>query len=132
MAYVAGEKKLKRIWKLHISRGYIRKIAGGNTENIFRAPSRKYAEQYSSYGGTVYHYDFRWMDGNYPGACHGSELLMLFGAEKFNGDRALMMGLTAEDIDAMGFKLRTIWCDFAKNGSVSTFSVEGVIDIERL
>lgn len=132
MAYVAGEKNLKRLWKLHIARGYIRKVVGRNTENIFRVPSREYAEQYSSYGGTVYHYDFRWMDGKYPGACHGSELMMLFGAERFNGDKTLMMGLTAEDIDVVGSKIRGIWCGFARDGSVSTFSVEDVMDIERL
>lgn len=132
MAYVAGEKQLRRLWKLHIARGYIRKVSGRNTENIFRAPSRKYAELYSSYGGTVYHYDFRWMDGKYPGPCHGSELLMLFGADHFNGDRALMMGLTADDINATGSKMRDIWCGFARDGSVGTLSIEGVIDVERL
>ena len=132
MAYVAGEKKLKRLWKMHIARGYIRKIANRNTENIFRTPAREFAGTYSASGGTVYHYDFCWMDGRYPGACHGSELLMIFGAEQFRGDRDLMMGLTVSDIDATGSLLRKIWCGFAKNGSADVVSEEDVISVERL
>jgi hypothetical protein len=57
---------------------------------------------------------------------------MIFGAEQFRGDRDLMMGLTVSDIDATGSLLRDIWCGFARDGSVGTLSIEGVIDVERL
>lgn len=132
MAYVAGEKKLKRLWKYHIARGYIKKISGRNTENIFRAPAKEFAELYSSCGGTAYLYDFRWMDGRYPGACHGSELLMIFGTDDFNGDPALMMGLTVSDIDRTGSGLRDIWCGFARDGNIRSEGIEGVLDICRM
>lgn len=132
MAYVAGEKRLRRLWKFPPFRMYIWKVVSRNTEDVFRRPSREFAELYASFGGTVYHYDFDWMEDRFPGPCHGSDLLMVFGAERFLGNPKLLMGLTVQQLDEAGRPMRRIWSCFARDGTVDTTDIEGMLHIARI
>ena len=93
---------------------------------------REFAELYASCGGTVYHYDFNWMEDRFPGPCHGSDLLMVFGAERFLGNPKLLMGLTVQQLDEAGRPMRRIWGGFARDGTVDTTDIEGMLHIARI
>ena len=60
----------------------IRKITG----SLFTKPSEDFAKQYAACGGTAYVYRFIWMkDYDYIGACHTSDVQLLFGAKGLDG-----------------------------------------------
>ena len=131
-AYVAGVKKVRRLYMIPFLRKYIMKIVNTITDGIFRRPSKEFAEHYAASGGVTHHYDFKWQEDVLPGACHGSELLLVFGGDGFDESSKLLMGRSLKEINETGEPIRKIWADFARNGSVQTSKIDGIIDIKRL
>ena len=132
MAYVAGDAKMIRYWKIIPLRPIILRLADKATQGIFRVPVRRFAEEYASYGGTVYHYDFHWAEDTFIGSCHGSELPLVFGPKGYSGGLEQRMGVDIGIIRDIGRPLRDIWAGFARDGTIGTFSIPDMIDIERL
>ena len=132
MAYVAGDAKMIKLWKIFPLRPIILKKADEASHGIFIDPIRRFAEEYASYGGNVHHYDFHWAEDTFIGSCHGSELPLLFGPKGYSGDLEKRIGISREEMAEIGRPLRDIWAEFIKDGTVSTFSVPGMMDIEKL
>ena len=132
MAYVAGDAKMIRIWKIFPLRPIILRMADKATQGIFRRPIRRFAEEYASYGGTVYHYDFHWAEDTLIGSCHGSELPLVFGPKGYSGGLEQRMGIDSGIVSEAGRPLRDIWAGFAKDGSICNYRVPDMMDIERL
>ena len=132
IAYVAGDDKMIRLWKIWPLRPIIMKKVNEATQGIFRVPTRRFAEEYASYGGTVYHYDFHWAEDTSIGSCHGSELPLLFGPKGYLGSLEQRIGIDSSVIGEMGRPFREIWAGFARDGSIRSTSVPDMVDIEKL
>ena len=132
MAYVAGEERIERMYRIPILRQIISRKERKQSQRIFIAPAREFAVRYAESGGTAYLYKFHWIEDTYAGACHGSELPLLFGIKGFREHRHLLGGIDLEDVIETGVPMRKMWADFARNGHIEDHSIEGVLDIERL
>ena len=133
IAYVGGVRILRRLSMNPLSRKIVMLIVQRYTDGIFRNPTKRYAEMYAECGGTVYLYDFFWMDGkSLIGACHGSELSLIFGANGLDESRDVNMGLRNDEINDIGIPVRKMWADFARNGTVDIESIDGVLKVRHL
>ena len=132
MAYVAGDAKMIRLWKIFPLRPIILRKADEASHGIFIEPIRRFAEEYASYGGDVHHYSFHWAEDTFIGSCHGSELPLLFGPKGYSGDLEKRIGISREALRDTGRPLRDIWGGFIRDGSICTYSVPGMMDIEKL
>lgn len=59
------------------------------------------------------------MESNRIGAAHCLDLPLLFGNEEAWKHAELLKGIPWAEIDKVGKKIRAIWAEFARNGSVS-------------
>lgn len=99
---------------------------------IFAAPTKKYVRTYAELGGKAAMYELSWRENNAElGACHGIDLMALFGAEGIK-DRPIMMGLTSEQIRERGKPVREMWANFAKTGDLDRTEVPGVLTAHTL
>ena len=132
MAYVGGEVRLRRLYRIPLLRSIVKKEVDKATQEIFREPAREFAHQYAKYGGTTYLYDFHWREDAFLGSCHGAEFPLLFGADGFAENTDLTVGMTVDEINELGKQFRGIWAGFARDGEIKEMSIDGVIDIQRL
>ena len=132
MAYIAGEEKLERLYRIPVLKQIIAKKAGRNSDIIFIAPAKAFAAQYAESGGETYLYRFHWIEDTYVGSCHGSELPLLFGIRGFKDRKNLLGGIDVDEVIEIGRSVRKMWADFARDGSMEVLSIDGVLDVERL
>ena len=132
MAYVGGEKKVGRYYRNPLLRPIVKYKVNKATDAIFRVPTRRFADDYAASGGETYHYDFHWMEDTFLGSCHGCELPLLFGPKGVGGRLEKEFPLTREQLSEIGKSFRDIWAGFIRDGTISSYSVEGMMDIERL
>ena len=132
MAYVAGEEKLERMYHRPILKQIIKRQERKQSQKIFIAPIKAFAAQYAECGGEAHLYKFHWIEHTYMGACHGSELPLLFGVKGFREHKNLLGGVDIEEVTEIGRPMRKMWADFARDGSMDVLSIEGILDAERL
>ena len=132
MAYVAGEEKLERMYQKPVLKRIIDRKERKQSQKIFIAPTKAFAEMYAECGGTAYLYEFHWIEDTYIGSCHGSELPLLFGVKGFRDHKNLLGGVDIDEVTDIGRSMRKMWADFARDGSMDVLSIDGVLDAERL
>ena len=132
MAYVGGEEKIHRMYGNPLLRPIIRIRVKRATNDIFRRPTRAFAEDYARSGGETYHYDLHWLEDTLLGSCHGCELPLLFGPKGIGGRLMTEFALTKEQLLEMGRPLRDVWAGFIRDGTIGSYHVDGMMDIERL
>lgn len=131
-AYIGGSKTLVGMDSFFLTRWLVELIIKKISNSVFIKPSRKFAEDYASYGGNTYHYKFFWTENkSFVGACHTLDILPLFGAGNAVGFPNAM-NQSEEEIYEKGIPMRKIWADFARSGQVQELSVPGMISIEAL
>ncbi|KUY20142.1 para-nitrobenzyl esterase [Elizabethkingia miricola] len=90
------------------------------TEKIYGKPAAEFASSFAKAGGNVYLFRiFSKLESNKIGAAHCLDLPLLFGNEETWKHAELLKGIPWAEIDKVGKKIRAIWAEFAKNGSVS-------------
>ncbi|KXH85854.1 carboxylesterase family protein [Chryseobacterium kwangjuense] len=90
------------------------------TEFIYGNPARIFAENYAKAGGNVYL--FRTHSGSqdyHIGAPHCIDLPLIFGNEEAWKSAEMLKDIPWTFIHENGKKLRALWAEFARNGSVS-------------
>ncbi|KMQ67063.1 para-nitrobenzyl esterase [Chryseobacterium sp. FH2] len=93
------------------------------TETIYGKPARNFAENFSQAGGNVYLFRIHsTLKTNYLGAAHCVDLPLIFGNEPAWKSAELLKGIPWEYIHENGKKLRALWAEFARNGSISDHS----------
>lgn len=104
------------------------------TENIYGKPAAEFASSYAKAGGNVYLFRiFSKLESNKIGAAHCLDLPLLFGNEEAWKHAELLKGIPWAEIDKVGKKIRAIWAEFARNGSVSENSDKPeVLKISRI
>ena len=115
-----------------LTRWIVESIIRKVTYRIFTKPAEDFARLYADSGGRAYLYRFYWMkDHDYIGACHASDVQMIFGAKGMEG-MDIAMGKTESEILEEGRPMRRMWAEFARTGEVEEAGIDGVLTIGRI
>ncbi len=129
-AYVAKNNFLASLCHVPLTSKLVELALRKVGQDIFETPAKDFARQYAEAGGKTHLYSFFWRENNsFLGACHGQELLLLFGGRGMSG-RPIAMGLTEEEILEKGRAVRALWGGFARNGMLPEGGIEGVMSLE--
>lgn len=112
----------------------IDKTVEKTTEFIYGAPAKVFAENYAQAGGNVYLFRIQSGTNNSTiGAPHCIDLPLIFGNESAWKSSEMLKDIPWTYIDENGKKLRALWAEFARNGSISDNSERPVIlDIQKV
>lgn len=131
-AYVGVSDVIDALDFFPLTRVPFEKVIRTMTHLIFTDPSVLFAQLYAECGGRAFFYLSYWMErASLLGACHASELPLLFGGEE-TGESPLRQGLSSEEIMAAGKPLRKRWTDFARDGSVDTATIPGILCLTEM
>ncbi|WP_080776762.1 carboxylesterase family protein [Chryseobacterium phocaeense] len=90
------------------------------TEFIYGNPARIFAENYAKAGGNVYLFRIHSGSQDYHiGAPHCIDLPLIFGNEQAWKSAEMLKDIPWAFIHENGKKLRALWAEFARNGSIS-------------
>ncbi|AZA91074.1 Para-nitrobenzyl esterase [Chryseobacterium nakagawai] len=93
------------------------------TDIIYGAPARQFAENYAKGGGNIYFFKIHSnLKENVIGAPHCIDLPLIFGNESAWKSSELLKDIPWERIQKHGRKLRALWAEFARNGTISDSS----------
>ena len=131
-AFVGGRKGIVALDRSVLTRWLVERIMKKISGRLFTKPAEEFASQYAKCGGKVYLYMFSWMkDYDYIGACHTSDVQLLFGSKGLEG-MDISMGKTASQTLEEGKPMRKMWAEFARSGEVRETELEGILTIRRV
>lgn len=101
----------------------LNKIVRKTTASIYEKPAKAFAENLAAGGGNVYQFVIRsTLKSNYIGASHCVDLPLLFENKEAWQSAELLKDVPWEYIQENGKKLRALWAEFARSGSISEAS----------
>ncbi len=125
-------KSIVALDKFILTRWIVEAIIRRKTNSMFTKPSEDFAKLYAKSGGKVYLYRFGWMrDYTHIGACHTSDVQLLFGAKGLQGTD-ISMGKTESETLEEGKPMRRMWAEFARSGEVKETELKGILKIGRI
>jgi len=99
------------------------KIVRKTTESIYEKPATIFAENYAEGGGNIYLFKIHsTLKNNYIGASHCIDLPLIFENKEAWKSSELLKDIPWEYIQENGKKLRSLWAEFARTGSISETS----------
>ncbi|MDP9961228.1 carboxylesterase family protein [Chryseobacterium lathyri] len=104
------------------------------TELIYGTPAKIFAENYAKAGGSVYLFRIHSRsDSSHIGAPHCIDLPLIFGNESAWKFSEMLKNVPWEYINENGKKLRALWAEFARNGTISDDSERPeILKIQKL
>ena len=130
--FIGLKKGIVALDRFVLTRWIVESIIKKKSESMFTKPSEDFARQYVKCGGKAYLYRFSWMkDYDYIGACHTSDVQLLFGAKGLEG-MDISMGKTESETLEEGKPMRKIWAEFARTGKVEETEIKGILKIGRV
>ena len=131
-ALIGLKRSLVALDRFILTRWLVEAVIRSKSGSMFTRPSEEFARQYAMCGGKVYLYRFVWMkDYDYIGACHTSDLQMLFGADGLE-QLDISMGKKKSESLEEGKPMRKMWAEFARSGNVNETEIEGILRIGRV
>lgn len=131
-AYIPTNKALSFLDGFFLTKPLLNKLLTNIQEKLMKNPTDAFAGLCKDRGCEVSSYEFLWEAGEKRlGACHGSDLVLLFGGRKLVGYE-IAMGLSEEELMEVGRPLRRAWADFAKNGSLPESGIDSLIKLKKL
>jgi len=98
----------------------LNKIVRKTTESIYEKPARIFAENFAAGGGNIYQFVIQFkLKNNYIGASHCVDLPLIFENKEAWKSAELLKDVPWEYIQENGKKLRALWAEFARSGSIS-------------
>lgn len=98
-------------------------IVRKTTESIYEKPAKIFAENYAAGGGNIYQFSIQsTLKNNYIGASHCVDLPLIFENKEAWKSAELLKDIPWEYIQENGKKLRALWAEFARTGTISEHS----------
>jgi para-nitrobenzyl esterase len=121
---------LRRLTALPLVGGLVRRVlVGGTTHVIYGRDARAFADRHRASGGRAVRYRMTWApEGAEFGAAHVTDVPLLLGGRESWGHTRLIGRSTWADIDRRGRKVRQIWADFARAGTLAADAAAGAHD----
>jgi para-nitrobenzyl esterase len=121
---------LRRLAALPLVGGLVRRaLVGGTTHVIYGRDARAFADRHRASGGRAVRYRMTWApEGAEFGAAHVTDVPLLLGGRESWGHTRLIGRSAWVDIDRRGRKVRQIWADFARTGTLAADAAAGAHD----
>ena len=125
--FAEGLPALRRVLSTPVvGRPLRRVLVGTTTRLLYAADARAFARRHREAGGRAVRYESTWApEGSGFGAAHITELPLLLGTRRAWGDTALLGRASWDDVERRGRRVRQIWADFARTGTVATDAAAG-------
>jgi para-nitrobenzyl esterase len=131
-AFLGAKRIFVTFDRFILTRWITEKVVRRWTDKLFTRPLEDFARQYAMSGGKTHFYHFVWMkDYDFIGACHTSDLQLLFGAKGVQG-LDIAMGKTESETLEEGKPMRRMWAEFARSGKIEETELEGILEIRRI
>lgn len=130
--FIGLRKGIVAMDRFFMTRWIVESIIRKKSVGMFTKPSEDFAKLYAASGGRTFLYRFYWMkDYDYIGACHTSDVQLLFGAKGLEG-MDISMGKKASETLEEGRPMRRMWAEFARSGDVTETELEGILRIGKV
>ncbi|WEK68314.1 MAG: carboxylesterase family protein [Candidatus Chryseobacterium colombiense] len=110
------------------------RIVRKTTESIYEKPAAIFAQNYAAGGGNIYQFTLHSrLKNNFIGASHCVDLPLIFENETAWKDSELLKDVPWEYIQKNGRKLRALWAEFARTGTISEDSEKPeILELKKL
>jgi para-nitrobenzyl esterase len=121
---------LQRLFGLPVVGRAIRRVmVDATTKAVYHRAGRAFAERHRAAGGRVSTFRFTWEpEGTAFGAAHITELPLLLGGREAWAHTRLIGTTDWDDVDRRGRKVRQVWADFARTGTIAADATAGLAD----
>jgi len=119
---------LQRLFALPLVGRAIRRVMiDVTTKAVYHRAGRAFADRHRAAGGRVTTFRFTWEpEGTSFGAAHITELPLLLGGREAWGHTRLIGTTDWDDVERRGRKVRQVWADFARTGTVAADATAGL------
>ncbi|MBD8661247.1 carboxylesterase family protein [Frigoribacterium sp. CFBP 8754] len=116
-----------------VGRVFRRLLVGATTHAIYGRDARAFAARHRAAGGRAVRYELTWApEGAVFGAAHVTDVPLLLGGVDSWGHTMLVGDADWADVDRRGRRVRQIWADFARTGTVAADAGAGLQGTIRL
>jgi para-nitrobenzyl esterase len=116
-----------------VGAAFRRLLVGATTHAIYGRDARAFAARHREAGGRAVRYELTWApEGAVFGAAHVTDVPLLLGGVETWGHTMLVGDTDWADVDRRGRRVRQIWADFARTGTVAADAGAGLRDTIRL
>lgn len=132
--YLKTSEALNTYFSKGFGQRVINKTVHLTTEKIYGKPAELFAKNHAEAGGNVYLFRiYSTLETNHIGAAHSIDLPLLFGNESAWKASGLLKNIPWGYIHENGKKLRALWAEFARTGSISDDSEKPeILKIRRM
>jgi para-nitrobenzyl esterase len=126
--YVPLVRALDVTTSLPLVGGLLRRVlVRATTGAVYGRDARRFVARHRASGGRAVRYELDWQpEGSRYGAAHITDLPLLLGSEEAWGRSALLGTADWADVDRLGRRVRQIWADFARTGTVAADAAAGL------
>jgi len=126
--YVPLVRALDLMTSLPVVGGLLRRVlVRATTGAVYGRDVRRFVDRHRASGGRAVRYELSWEPaGSRYGAAHITDLPLLLGSEEAWGRSALLGTSDWADVDRLGRRVRQIWADFARTGTVAADAAAGL------
>jgi para-nitrobenzyl esterase len=126
--YVPLVRPLDVLTSLPVVGGLLRRVlVRATTGAVYGREVRRFVDRHRASGGRAVRYELSWAPrGSRYGAAHITDLPLLLGTEEAWGRSALLGTSDWADVDRLGRRMRQIWADFARTGTVAADAAAGL------
>ncbi|WP_457807951.1 carboxylesterase family protein [Kushneria sp. EE4] len=111
-----------------------RALSRAITTGLYSRPAERFARRHANAGGRVWRYRLDWgSDRAARGACHSIDLALLFAGWDVWRHAGIVEGITEQEMETDGRRLRALWAQFAREGRLEDEGeIEGVLAWEKI
>ncbi|KQO61441.1 carboxylesterase family protein [Curtobacterium sp. Leaf261] len=108
-------------------------LVRATTHRIYTADARRFAARHRAAGGRAVSYELHWApEGSELGPAHITDLPLLLGTERAWSGTALIGTTPWAEIDRRGRRVRALWAEFARTGTLAPDAAAGMRDTIRI
>lgn len=130
--YAAASRRLMHFSAKPFPRRIIKKLIRYSTEKIYGKPAQEFAVNMKKGGGQGYFFRIHGLPGSRLGAPHCYDLPLLFGDRNAWQNAELLNDIPWRDLDQRGVRLRELWADFARTGSIPQHGIPDFLSVTEI
>ncbi|ANF51233.1 para-nitrobenzyl esterase [Chryseobacterium glaciei] len=132
--YIKASDSMNKYLNQGFGKKILNKAIRATTEIIYGKPAQTFAENYAEAGGNIYLFRIHSkLINNFFGAAHAFDLPLLFGNENAWKSSGLLKDVPWKYIHENGQRLRALWAEFARNGTLSeSFEKPSMLELRKV
>ncbi|WP_456267463.1 carboxylesterase family protein [Kushneria sp. AK178] len=133
--FMPEAEPLQGLFRLPVIGAWLRQTLSRTiTRRLYSRPAERFAQRHANAGGRSWRYRLDWGSTRAArGACHSIDLALLFAGWAEWQHAGIVEGMTEQDLENSGRRLRALWAQFAREGMLDDEgAIEGVLAWERV